>query len=105
MKPFGFIDFLKLEMNAFCILTDSGTVQEEAAIFSKPCVLMRNSTERPELIESGGVVMSGVEKQNILDGFKIAIHLNKNSLVVPREYEEEVSHKIVKLLLRKAKNV
>lgn len=99
MKPFGFIAFLKLEMKACCIITDSGTVQEEATIFSRPCILIRTSTERPELLECGGVFMSGINKDAILDSFNIALNLNINNISIPSDYKDDVSDKIVKILM------
>lgn len=100
MKPFGFIDFLKLEMNAFCIITDSGTVQEEATILSIPCILMRTSTERPELLECGGVFMAGVNKDEILDSFSIISNLDEYDMRIPSDYIDDVSMKIIKILMR-----
>jgi UDP-N-acetylglucosamine 2-epimerase (non-hydrolysing) len=66
VKPLGFFDFVRLERVAFCILTDSGTVQEEACIFGVPNVTLRDVTERPETIECGSNVLAGCEPQNIL---------------------------------------
>jgi UDP-N-acetylglucosamine 2-epimerase (non-hydrolysing) len=103
MDPFGFIDFLKLESNACCIITDSGTVQEEAAILSRPCILIRSSTERPELIECGGVIMAGIDRDEIVDSFNMALKLS-NNINLPKDYNDNVSDKIVKIL-RKYKNV
>ncbi|CEG13804.1 UDP-N-acetylglucosamine 2-epimerase [groundwater metagenome] len=101
MKPFGFIDFLKLEISACCIITDSGTVQEEATILSKPCILIRTSTERPELLEYGGVFMAGINKSDILNSFEIALNLtNSNNVHLPVDYIDDVSDKIVKILMR-----
>ncbi|MBC7085020.1 MAG: UDP-N-acetylglucosamine 2-epimerase (non-hydrolyzing) [Methanomethylovorans sp.] len=100
MKPFGFIDFLKLEMNAFCIITDSGTVQEEATILSVPCILMRTSTERPELLECGGVFMAGVNKDDILDSFNVIANSTERNECIPYDYQDDVSNKIVKILMR-----
>jgi UDP-N-acetylglucosamine 2-epimerase (non-hydrolysing) len=101
LKPFGLFDFMKLEMNATCILTDSGTIPEEATIFGKPCVFTRISTERPELTDCGSVIVSGVDKEDILDSFNIAI----NSLIdketrIPLDYSDNVSDKILKILMR-----
>jgi UDP-N-acetylglucosamine 2-epimerase (non-hydrolysing) len=66
VDPLGFFDFTYLEKNAFCLLTDSGTVPEEALYFKKPCVTIRESTERPEIIEAGSNILSGLEPENIL---------------------------------------
>jgi UDP-N-acetylglucosamine 2-epimerase (non-hydrolysing) len=66
LQPFGFFDFIHLERNAFCVLSDSGTVQEECCIFKVPNVTLRDVTERPETVEVGSNVLSGVEPESIL---------------------------------------
>jgi len=66
IDPLGFFDFTYLEKNAFCLLTDSGTVPEEALYFKKPCVTIRETTERPEIIEAGSNILSGLNPENIL---------------------------------------
>ena len=65
-KPLGYLDFLKLEKNAFAILTDSGGIQEEAIILNVPCLTLRYNTERPETVEAGGNVLVGLEKERVL---------------------------------------
>ena len=72
IKPLGFFDFTKLEKNAFCNITDSGTVPEESLYFKTPCVSIRESSERPEYIEVGSNILAGIEPQNILDSVKLA---------------------------------
>ncbi len=67
LEPVGFLEFSKLEKNAFCCVTDSGTVQEDTCIFRVPCVTMRISTERSETIEVGSSIAAGVNKIHILD--------------------------------------
>ena len=67
LPPFPLFDFLKLQSTAFCVLTDSGTVQEEACILKKPCVVLRDHTERPETVECGASVLSGADPIRILD--------------------------------------
>lgn len=67
IDPLGFLDFSKLEKNAFCLITDSGTVPEESLYFNKPCVTIRNSTERPEYIEAGSTILSGMEPEKIVN--------------------------------------
>jgi UDP-N-acetylglucosamine 2-epimerase (non-hydrolysing) len=66
MDPFGFFDFVHLERNAFCALSDSGTVQEECSIFKVPNVTLRDVTERPETIECGSNILSGADVNTIL---------------------------------------
>ncbi|MDD5221364.1 MAG: UDP-N-acetylglucosamine 2-epimerase, partial [Candidatus Pacebacteria bacterium] len=101
LKPFGLLDFMKLEMNATCMITDSGTIPEEAAIFGKPCVFTRISTERPELTDSGKTIVSGVDKKDILDSFNIAINSpDDKETRIPLDYSDNVSDKILKILMR-----
>ena len=71
IKPLGFFDFSKLEKNAFCLITDSGTVPEEALYFKRPCVTIRESTERPEYIEEGSNILAGLNPKNIEDSIRV----------------------------------
>ena len=66
IEPLGFFEFSKLEQNAFCLITDSGTVPEETLYFKRPCITIRESTERPETIEAGANILSGLEPSQIL---------------------------------------
>ena len=66
VEPFGFFDFIRLEKSAFCLLSDSGTVQEEACIFGVPNVTIRDVTERPETVECGSNILSGADPQDVL---------------------------------------
>lgn len=70
IKPLGFFDFSKLEQHAFCYVTDSGTLPEDALIYKKPCVIIRESFERPEFIEAGCNILSGLEPNNIVESVK-----------------------------------
>ena len=65
-EPFGFFDFIRLEQNASCVLSDSGTVQEECCIFHVPNVTIRDVTERPETIECGSNILSGADHEMII---------------------------------------
>jgi UDP-N-acetylglucosamine 2-epimerase (non-hydrolysing) len=71
VEPFGFFDFVRLEQSAFCLLSDSGTVQEEACILRVPNVTIRDVTERPETIECGSSVLAGCEPATILKLVKL----------------------------------
>lgn len=73
MDPFGFFDFVQLERNAFCMLSDSGTVQEECSIFKVPNVTLRDVTERPETIECGSNILSGADLETILNCVNIVV--------------------------------
>jgi UDP-N-acetylglucosamine 2-epimerase (non-hydrolysing) len=99
LEPLGFFDFVKLEKNAQAVLTDSGTVQEECAIFGIPNITMRDVTERPETIEAGSNILSGAESEAILKAVEIAVSQPAN-WTAPREYTAEtVAHTVLKILL------
>jgi len=98
-EPFGFFDFVKLEKNADCVLTDSGTVQEECCIFHVPTVTVRRTTERPETIDCGSNVVSGLDAKRIVSAAGLMTRM-------PREWEcpegyldTDVSAKVVKYVL------
>lgn len=98
-KPFGFFDFAKLERHALCVLTDSGTVQEECAILGIPNVTVRDTTERAETIECGSSILSGSVPQMLIQTIKIALNSSKDWLP-PGEYLERcVSDTVTKIVL------
>jgi len=98
-KPFGFQYFLSLENNAVCVLSDSWTVPEECNILKTPCILLRTSTERPELLENNSMILSWIEKEEILQAYAIATKTEIWS--IPNDYQDtNVSQKILKLILR-----
>jgi UDP-N-acetylglucosamine 2-epimerase (non-hydrolysing) len=85
LDPLGFMDFVRLERSARCILTDSGTVQEEACILGTPSVTIRDVTERPETIDAGSNVLAGMDPGRILDMVALTIE-QPTQWVPPREY-------------------
>lgn len=98
-EPFGFFDFLLLEQNACCALTDSGTVQEECCIMGVPTVTMRKTTERPETVDCGSNIVSGLEADRIAASAALMMELNR-SWECPKGYlATDVSDKVVKFLL------
>ncbi|ANX12077.1 UDP-N-acetylglucosamine 2-epimerase [Fictibacillus arsenicus] len=98
-EPFGFFDFVHLEKNAYCVLTDSGTVQEECCIFRVPTVTIRDSTERPETIDCGSNTVSGVNAHQILKAVKVMV-MQSNQWQLPAGYDDlDVSSKVVKFIL------
>jgi UDP-N-acetylglucosamine 2-epimerase (non-hydrolysing) len=98
LQPFGFFDFIKLEQNAACVLSDSGTVQEECAIFKVANVTLRDVTERPETLECGSNVLTGANSENIIRCVGLVLD-QKNSWYVPPEYlVENVSDTVLKIL-------
>jgi len=99
LDAFGFFDFVKLEKNSLAVLTDSGTVQEECAIFGIPNVTLRDVTERPETIECGSNILSGADPDSIVRAVEIAMAQPAN-WTAPREYlTENVSQIVSKILL------
>lgn len=98
LPPFGFFDFVTLEKNAVCILTDSGTVQEEATILHIPNVILRDTTERPETIECGSSIISGASIEGIENAVEIAIQKNTNWSQPEGYLEINVSDKIIKII-------
>ncbi|WP_088228053.1 UDP-N-acetylglucosamine 2-epimerase (non-hydrolyzing) [Desulfosporosinus sp. FKB] len=98
VEPLGLFDFICLEQNAYCVLSDSGTVQEECCLFKIPNVTLRDVTERPETVESGSNLISGCEPESVLRAVKTVLSLAAD-WEPPAEYKEEnVSRKVVKIL-------
>ena len=106
LNPFSFSDYNHLQMHAFCVLSDSGTISEEASILSFPAITLRNSMERPEALDTGNIILTGLNPDSILQAVKITTE-KKPALIKPRippEYEvENVSERVVKLIIGTAK--
>jgi UDP-N-acetylglucosamine 2-epimerase (non-hydrolysing) len=99
LPPFGFFDFVALERNALCVLSDSGTVQEECCIFHIANVTIRDVTERPETIECGSNMLGGTDPDTILRCVRIVLD-RKSEWTVPYEYlVENVSDTVTKIVL------
>ncbi len=99
VTPLGLFDFIKLEKNAMCVLSDSGTVQEECCIFGVPSVTIRDVTERPETMESGSNILSGAEPETIVQNTKAALS-DESAWQPPKEYLIlNVSQTVVKILM------
>ena len=101
LKPFGFMDYNKLQMNSYCVLSDSGTLSEESAMLGFAGVLIRTSTERPEVLDKGTVVIGGIESKDVEQAVELAIAMRENNeeVVMAEDYADtNVSVKIVKLI-------
>ncbi len=98
-KPLGLSDFVNLERNAFCVLTDSGTVQEECCIMGVPCVTIRDTTERPETVECGSNILSGVESDNVLRCIKLAVERRGKWTPPPEYMRDNVSDTVLNIML------
>jgi UDP-N-acetylglucosamine 2-epimerase (non-hydrolysing) len=98
-EPFGFFDFIALERHAFCVLSDSGTVQEECCLFKVPNVTIRDVTERPETVECGSNILSGVEPASVVRCVRVVLG-QESAWVVPPEYMAgHVSRTVANILL------
>ena len=100
-QPLGFFDYNKLQQNAFCVVSDSGTVPEEGAFFKFPAVSVRTSTERPEAVDKGVFVIGSISTKQVLQSVDLAVEMNKNGDVgndVPAYVDCDVSTKVVKII-------
>lgn len=100
-KPFGFLDYIKLQMNSYCVLSDSGTLSEESSILGFTGVLIRTSTERPEVLEKGIMVLGGIRDEDIEQAIDIAtaLHGSRETALLADDYvDTNVSEKIVKII-------
>lgn len=101
IKPLGFFDYNKLQKNARCVLSDSGTLSEESALLNFPAVLIRTSTERPEVFDKGTMVIGGITTKEIEQAVELAVQMAENNepLVMAGDYTDtNVSVKVVKLV-------
>jgi len=105
-QPLGFHDYNNLQMNAFCVVSDSGTLPEESSFFTSvgnpfPAVCIRTSTERPEALDKACFVLAGIDEKNLLQAVETAVELTKDGshgISVPDYVEENVSTKVVKII-------
>ena len=101
LKPFGFMDYNKLQKNAYCVLSDSGTLSEESAMLGFAGVLIRTSTERPEVLDKGTIVIGGITDRTVEQALELAVSMrdNKEEVVMAEDYADtNVSVKVVKII-------
>lgn len=100
VKPLGFFEYVKLQKHAFCVLSDSGTVPEESAILNFPGISMRNSTERPEALDAGSIVLGSVREKDLLLAIDLAVASFVDGRVNPvHDYRDtNVSLKVVNII-------
>ncbi len=103
MKPFGFLDYIKLQKNARCVISDSGTITEESSILKFPAITIRQAHERPEGMDEGTLIMTGLNKARILESIEIVTsHFdeNRDSIKIIPDYEtDNVSKKVLRIIL------
>ncbi|MGF6089246.1 non-hydrolyzing UDP-N-acetylglucosamine 2-epimerase [Pseudomonas sp. 18173] len=102
-KPFGLLDYIKLQMSAFCVLSDSGTITEEASLLNLPAITIRNAHERPEGMDEGTLIMSGLKVEGVLDAVRVVTSQHDRSqrvIPVVRDYQAgPVSKQVVRVVL------
>ena len=104
MKPLGFIEYVKLQMNAFCVVSDSGTITEESSILGFPAITIRQAHERPEGMDQGVLIMSGLSPERVLDSVRVITEQEKNRenhtwKMIPDYDVDNVSQKVVRIIL------
>ncbi len=102
LQPFGFLDYVHLQMNALCTLSDSGTISEESSILDFPAISIRQSMERPEAQDTGTIILTGFDMQTILNSIHISVHEVQHSRVkqAPAEYlVKDTSWRVLKLII------
>lgn len=98
LPPFGFFDYNKLQTEARCVLSDSGTLSEESAMLKFPAVLIRTSTERPEVLDKGTIILGGVTEKEISQAVTLAIETRDENFIEANDYADEVSIKVIKII-------
>lgn len=103
LKPFGFFDYVKLQIEACCTISDSGTITEEASILNLPAITIRNSHERPEGMDNGTLIMSGLSKNRVLKSLEITLNhhnkLNREFSIIDDYKAQNTSKKILRIVL------
>jgi UDP-N-acetyl-L-fucosamine synthase len=100
MKPFGFFDYIRLQMEALCVISDSGTITEEAALLNLPAITIRNTHERPEGMDAGTLIMAGLKKDRVLDAVRIIIAQHDRNSHATRSVQEYENPAVAKQVLR-----
>jgi UDP-N-acetylglucosamine 2-epimerase (non-hydrolysing) len=102
LKPFGFLDYVNLEMNALCTISDSGTISEESSILSFPAISLRQSMERPEAQDTGNIILTGFNPEVVLDSIRLLIEEQQNKIQrnIPTDYTiNNTSWRVLKLIM------
>ena len=100
LKPFGFCDYVKLQMEALCVVSDSGTITEEASLLNLPAITIRNAHERPEGMDVGTLIMSGLKKEHVLDAVRVIIAQHEKTRRVMQAVEDYEAGAVSKQMLR-----
>jgi UDP-N-acetylglucosamine 2-epimerase len=100
LKPFGFCDYIKLQMEALCVVSDSGTITEEASLLNLPAITIRNAHERPEGMDVGTLIMSGLKKERVLDAVRVIVAQHDKSKRVMQPVQDYEAGSVSKQVLR-----
>ena len=100
LKPFGFCDYIKLQMEALCVVSDSGTITEEASLLNLPAITIRNAHERPEGMDVGTLIMSGLKKERVLDAVRVIIAQHNKTRRVMQPVQDYETGPVSKQVLR-----
>jgi UDP-N-acetylglucosamine 2-epimerase len=100
LKPFGFCDYIKLQMESLCVVSDSGTISEEGSLLNLPAITIRNAHERPEGMDVGTLIMSGLKKERVLDAVRVIIAQHEKTKRVMNRVEDYEGGPVSKQLLR-----
>ena len=100
LEPLGFFDYVYLQKHAYCVLSDSGTIPEESSILNFPGVSLRNSTERPESLDAGSIVLGGINRRDMVNAIELAVNSYREGKENPvKDYRDtNVSEKVVKII-------
>ena len=102
IKPLGFLDYIKLQKNAYCVISDSGTITEESSILGFPAIMIRQAHERPEGMDEGTLIMSGLDQNRIIESINV-VSDQYNNKIIPKIVDDynvdNVSQKVVKIIL------
>lgn len=99
-KPFGILEYIKLEQNALCTISDSGTIQEESSILNFNAIQIRANSERPEAFDKGVIILAGLNKNSIVNAIDVTVKAKGEEKVVPDDYKDtNVSSKVAKLIM------
>lgn len=100
LKPFGFCDYIKLQLEALCVVSDSGTITEECSLLNLPAITIRNAHERPEGMDVGTLIMSGLKKEHVLDSVRVIIAQHNRAQRVMKPVQDYEAGAVSKQLLR-----
>jgi UDP-N-acetylglucosamine 2-epimerase (non-hydrolysing) len=99
-KPMGFIDYVRLQQDALCVLSDSGTISEESSILGFPAITLRDSIERPEALDTGSIIMTGLDRENVVEAVEVVMRRRPATHSIPVDYTiDDCSERTLRFIL------